>query len=420
MNTLLWFRNNLRLIDNEPLTEACSRSSQLQPVLFIPEDFSLWGASRKRFWIQSVQNFQQDLEKHGSKLLLLNGNPVRQLQEILETGQFTHLIFENAVAWNEVQQETEITKWCKPKGITCLGFESGGLFRQMELPFSLEQLPAVFTQFRHKVEAGCRVAPPLPAPASIPGFSGTPPLESVLLPEAESKPHPRSVLPFEGGETAAWERLNHYFGADKHLSRYKETRNGLLGSDYSSKFSPWLALGCISARSVVAEIKAYEKRNGANDSTYWLFFELLWREYFRWIALQQGRKIFLPGGIQGKPPSHYRNPKRFEAWCQGITGEPFVDANMQELLHTGFMSNRGRQNVASFLVHDLGLDWRLGAGWFERNLIDYDPASNWGNWNYVAGIGNDPREGRRFNIRRQAEMYDPKGEYVDFWIGSTI
>ena len=99
----------------------------------------------------------------------------------------------------------------------------------------------------------------------------------------------------------------------------------------------------------------------------------------------------------------------------GRTGYPFIDANMRELLHTGFMSNRGRQNVASFLVRDLGLDWRLGAMHFERLLLDYDPASNYGNWQYAAGVGSDPREDRYFNIVKQASSYDPDCEYIRLW-----
>jgi deoxyribodipyrimidine photo-lyase len=108
--------------------------------------------------------------------------------------------------------------------------------------------------------------------------------------------------------------------------------------------------------------------------------------------------------------------KRFEIWQTGNTGFPLVDANMRELADTGFMSNRGRQNVASFLTKNLGIDWRMGAEWFESRLIDYDPCSNWGNWNYTAGIGNDARGFRFFNINKQAQDYDPLGEYVKHWL----
>jgi deoxyribodipyrimidine photo-lyase len=105
----------------------------------------------------------------------------------------------------------------------------------------------------------------------------------------------------------------------------------------------------------------------------------------------------------------------FLKWKNGKTGVPFVDANMRELLHTGFMSNRGRQNVASFLINDLKLSWQLGAKHFEEYLIDYDVASNYGNWSYLAGKGNDPRTNRYFNIERQRQTYDPQNSYINLW-----
>lgn len=416
MQSFYWFRTNLRLTDNPSFAEACDLSDFLLPFLFIPADLDRWGESRLRFWLESVQDLTRQLEAKGSRLLILKGSPLEGISGLFQQLGTGALFYEKAVAWNEVQEEKAVKELAAQHKVRIQEFDTAGLYPAVDLPFTLEKLPQVFTQFRIKVEAGARVVRPEPAPVRFPPLPENAPVGE-KLPEPKGKVHPKSVLPFKGGETAAWERLRHYFGPGKFLSRYKETRNGLLGGDYSSKLAPWLALGCISARSVYQEIKLYESRNGANDSTYWLFFELLWREYFRWLALQHGRKIFLPGGIQGKVPAHYHNPRKFEAWCQGETGESFVDANMRELLHTGFMSNRGRQNVASFLVHDLRLDWRLGADWFERQLIDYDAASNWGNWTYVAGVGNDPREGRRFNIQRQSDTYDPKGEYQRFWLG---
>jgi deoxyribodipyrimidine photo-lyase len=105
----------------------------------------------------------------------------------------------------------------------------------------------------------------------------------------------------------------------------------------------------------------------------------------------------------------------FAVWAEGRTGVPFIDANMRELAETGFMSNRGRQNVASFLVRDLKVNWQMGAEYFESQLLDYDPCSNWCNWNYVAGVGSDPREDRYFNILTQAKNYDNNGDFVRIW-----
>ena len=193
---------------------------------------------------------------------------------------------------------------------------------------------------------------------------------------------------------------------------YKETRNELLGSGYSTKFSPWLAFGCVSARFIMSELERFEAQYGGNDSTYWVWFELLWRDYFKFVALKFGNALFKEGGLLAATGDRVNwvkgveSDKRFWAWANGETGVPFIDANMRELKATGFMSNRGRQNVASYLVKDLNVDWRRGAEWFESYLLDYDPCSNYGNWLYVAGLGNDPRQDRYFNVIKQAHASD--------------
>lgn len=235
---------------------------------------------------------------------------------------------------------------------------------------------------------------------------------------AAVRPDDRAALPFRGGETAALERLEHYCQRGR-VDTYKRTRNGMVGADYSTKLSPWLALGCVSARQVLQRVRAFERSSGiANEDTYWVVFELLWRDYMRFYALRHGTALFRLAGAQGAASGRQRwgrEPHLLSAWSAGATGYPFIDANMRELRLTGFMSNRGRQNVASFLVRDLGLDWRLGAAHFERHLLDHDPCSNYGNWQYAAGVGSDPREDRYFNIVKQASMYDPDCAYIRLW-----
>ena len=225
----------------------------------------------------------------------------------------------------------------------------------------------------------------------------------------------QSAFPFKGGEDKALQRLHYYLWESKNLSSYKETRNGLIGIDYSSKLSAWLANGSISARTIYWEVKKYEQKFGANDSTYWLIFELVWRDYFKYISLKHGNAIFKRDGILQKTYPWKNDKTHFSQWIQGTTPEPFVNANMLELKHTGWMSNRGRQNVASYFAKTLQMDWRMGAAYFESLLIDYDVHSNYGNWIYVAGVGNDPRD-RVFNVSLQAERYDPQGEYQAIWL----
>ena len=213
--------------------------------------------------------------------------------------------------------------------------------------------------------------------------------------------------------------MDHYFWKTKKLSFYKQTRNGLLGVDYSSKFSAWLANGSISARQIYWEIISYEKEIKKNQSTYWLIFELIWRDYFKYISLKHQDSIFHLGGILKKEYDWENDIEIIKNWINGTTKEPFVNANMIELKKTGWMSNRGRQNVASYFAKDLLLDWRIGAAYFESQLIDYDVHSNYGNWMYVAGVGNDPRD-RKFNVRLQAERYDEGGKFQRIWNQKTL
>ena len=227
------------------------------------------------------------------------------------------------------------------------------------------------------------------------------------------------IANLQGGESGAWSQIEQYIWAGNHLKSYKETRNGMLGWSDSSKLSPYLALGLISPRSVYHQVIEYEKDRIENQSTYWLKFELLWREYFHALGLFCGTKLFLTTGVRERSMSWSRDLELFERWKTGQTGCPIVDACMRELANTGYSSNRARQISASFLVRYLGIDWRWGAAWFEHHLIDYDPCSNWGNWQYLAGVGTDSRD-RVFGMRRQAEQYDGHTEFVKRWIPEFI
>lgn len=200
-------------------------------------------------------------------------------------------------------------------------------------------------------------------------------------------PDPRAVLLFHGGESAALARLEAWI-RNGGLRRYYDDRSGVLGADYSSKLSPWLAAGCISPARVYRRIR----EEGYDDSIRWLASELVWRDLFRYHLLYHGSDVFKAGGPSKASHRPWRQDKHlFEAWCSGQTGIHWVDAHMRELAASGFMSNTGRQLVASFLSCCLGVDWRLGAMWFEATLIDHDVALNYGNWNREARVRWSPR-----------------------------
>ncbi|GAM56702.1 cryptochrome [Vibrio ishigakensis] len=286
------------------------------------------------------------------------------------------------------------------------------LFHEGQLPFSKERLPKTFTQFRKRVE-NLAVVRPLPSPDALPQHIDLAIPRVCMLSEVNAS----IFYHFNGGEAQAKAHLESYFDSQRPQT-YKLVRNELDGWDNSTKMSPWLAQGNLSPRQVWYEVNNHEAHHGENDSTYWIKFELLWREFFHWYAHWHGRDLFKSSGLKENERDWGQDERVFENWCSGNTGYDIVDACMNQLNHTGFMSNRGRQLVASCLIHELGLDWRLGALYFEHNLIDYDVGSNWGNWQYIAGVGADAKPVRRFDLEKQTQMYDPEREFIDFWTES--
>ncbi|MBD2256708.1 DASH family cryptochrome [Pseudanabaena sp. FACHB-2040] len=427
MRTLIWYRNDLRLHDHEPLYRALQQEGQIIPLYcFDPRQwgqtafgFAKTGSHRTQFLLESLADLRQSWQALGGDLILRQGLPEAVIPELVQQLEIDAVYWHEEITAEERAVAEILTAKLESLGVRVRSFWGATLYRPDNLPFALSQVPEVFTQFRKRVEQDSAVDPLFPVPKQVSLVEGVPPgelptLESLGL--ATPTPDERAVLQFVGGETTALKRLHHYLWGTDCLKRYKETRNGLLGADYSSKFSPWLALGCLSPRKIYEEVQHYEANRFKNDSTYWLVFELLWRDYFRFICAKHGNKVFYPSGLRGLSIEWKQDWERFELWRQGKTGFPFIDANMQELAATGFMSNRGRQNVASFLTKKLGIDWRMGAEWFESCLIDHDVCSNYGNWNYTAGVGNDARGFRYFNIPKQAKDYDPQGAYVKHWL----
>ena len=422
---LVWFTKGLRLRDNHSLLQALAENERtVAAYCFDPRHFAetKYGFKktekfRAKFLIETLENLRKNLQNYNITLLVFHEKPEVIFPKIVKKYKIDTIYCQRE--WTS--EEVSVSQKIKAALSDCNFIETYDqfLFHPAEIPFSnFSEIPEVFTDFRKRVEAKAEVRKyaeyPKVQPESnlvkhsteIPGL--------IDLGLAEFEVDARSAFPFQGGEVAAEERLQHYFWETQNLKNYKETRNGMLGTEYSSKFSAWLANGSISPRFIYAEVKKFEREVVANQSTYWLIFELLWRDYFKYISLKHGSKIFQLNGISKKNLDWKNEPEVFKKWTEGETEEPFVNTNMNEIAATGFMSNRGRQNVNSFWAKELLQDWRIGAAYFESMLIDYDVHSNWGNWMYNSGVGNDPRD-RKFNIQRQAERYDPDGEYQKTW-----
>jgi deoxyribodipyrimidine photo-lyase len=427
---IVWLRQDLRLHDNEAITNALNKGEEVIPVYVFDErtfnDKTAFGFRktekyRAQFIIDAVKNLRESFQKLGIDLVVRVGKSEEIIYQLCEETQ-SSWVFCNVERTDEeikIQDKLEQNLWSSGKEMM---YSRGKmLYYTQDLPFPIAQTPDVFTHFRKEVEKYISIREPLPAPTNFHYWTvRVDPGEIPSLEDLGYEPimaDDRSAFPFKGGETAALARLNYYLWETDLIKNYKETRNGLIGGDYSSKLSPWLAQGCISPKYIYHELKKYEAARGKNKSTYWLFFELLWRDFFRLMGKKHKNKIFFKSGTRDFMPENWKDDMQlFKIWSEGKTGVPFIDANMKELKETGFMSNRGRQNVASFLVKDLKVNWQIGAEYFESLLIDYDVCSNWLNWAYVAGVGSDPRENRYFNILTQAKRYDPEGAYVKRWL----
>ena len=424
---IIWHRNDLRLHDREPFDKAIEEKAQIIPVYcFDPRHFATTsfgfpktGKYRAQFLLESITDLRNSLQQLGSDLIVRWGFPESEIVKIAAEIKADAVYYQKETTAEETAVEKKLERALSEIDVASKSFWEATLYLLEDLPFEIAQIPELFTNFRKQVEKKSEIKEPIPTPDKLPSLPNIslgkiPTLQDLGI--AAPNYDERAVLKFVGGETTALKRLQHYFWDTDCLQNYKETRNGMLGADYSSKFSAWLAHGCISPRYIYSKVQQYEKERTKNNSTYWLVFELIWRDFFRFICAKHGNKIFRESGLQGIDIPWKQDWDRFDLWREGKTGYPLVDANMREFAATGFMSNRGRQNVASFLTKNLGIDWRMGAEWFESLLVDYDVCSNWGNWNYTAGVGNDARGFRYFNIPKQSKDYDRHGDYLRHWL----
>ena len=420
---IYWFRNDLRLLDNPAFLKACSENDFLLPIYWHSENnldgnqFQKAGVHRQIFLKQSLAQLKKDLNLLGSDLIEIGGSNVDCVINVARDIKATKIFFENIQAPEEINQELKI----KQSGLEVVSIWQSSMLDINQLPFNFENMPDIFTHFRKVIElSNIKITNPHSRPTKIPPLPKHSQLfnhesEINVLPKYHQSSFPYLSQDFNGGEIQALRHLDNYL--EKKLAHsYKETRNQLFGEDFSTKFSPWLSLGSISARFIAFKIKEFENEYGANESTYWIWFELLWRDYFRFLHFKFGKKLYRKNGLN--EDGHYKEHSdiNFKKWVLGETGNNLIDAGMKELKGTGYLSNRIRQIVASYLIYDLSCDWRKGASWFESQLIDYDVYSNQGNWLYIAGLGTDPRGGRKFNTQKQNEEYDPNNIYKNLWL----
>ncbi len=423
---IVWFRSDLRLHDNEALSEALKLCQHILPVyIFDPKYFSHTHiyrfprtlSHRAKFLIESVSDLRHRLRELGSDLVVRVGLPEVEIFRLAQRFGTSWVFCNRERTRDEVQSQDELEKnlWSIGQEIR---FSRGKmLYYTKDLPFPISQTPDSFAAFKKAVEHFVSVRKPLPAPHDIP--LQRPLNDAGLIPTPEQlgcEPLPKikQAIHFHGGESSGIERLRQFLDVEApkvpHLDMPKT-----LGQTRHSLLAPWLSHGCLSPKLIYHKMMERESSFG-NDHFKKFREELLWRDFLRLMGKKYGANLFLAGGPKGEPREDLLEDwTSFEKWKNGCTGVPLVDACMRKLKHTGFLSNRARQIVASFLINDLQVSWQMGAEYFESILIDYDPCSNYGNWNYLAGVDRDVYRELTFNMVSQAKKLDPDFSYIRTW-----
>ena len=417
---LVWFRNDLRIHDNEILLEALRKADKVLPVYcFDPFYFKQnlsgnpkTGNIRARFLLESVANLRKNLCGIGGELIIRIGNPAEILPQLAEEYQVNEVYHHREVAHEEteISEQVETALW--KIRLNLKHFIGHTLYHKEDLPFPIKDIPDSFAVFKKKVERDSSVRQCVATPyhivtPSINDAGQIPTLQMLGLDEPFNDT--RATDHFTGGENEALAQLEKFFINNSHTVIGKKNTTLNL-----SKLSPWIALGCISLRQVYWEVIKQQQLN--NTAYPGILLDLLWRDYFRFMFKKHGQKFIAIKEDSADVAENIINSNElFEHWEHGDTGVPLVDAIMHELNATGYISNYSRQIVAGFLVHELKVDWKKGAAYFEEKLIDYSPASNWGNWAFIAGV-NDARESRYAVAALPITEQITKNDYIDTWL----
>ena len=452
MRVIHWFRSDLRVEDNAGLAAACGRGQALVPV-FVLDDALLRrhreAHPRLRFLHACIHDLASALDAAGSRLVVLQGAPHRSLPA------FARACKASLVTWNRdygpyaKRRDRAVRLALERDGVEVREYKDRVVFEGDEIPTAKGAPYSVFTPYRRAWWRRYRTDPPEKArvPGTLPPFpdlgsSGGAPAGSLDAPPGEprgatnggatnggsipgsgSGPHPAlaaaartdtTEIPLAGAASAR-ARLDAFLGGA--APRYHVDRDfpAVAGT---SRLSPYLRFGAISVRACFrAGLALAAAEPGSGDGVLKWLDELVWREFFHAVLDAHPRVLDGPFQSDFAALEWDTRPGRLEAWKAGMTGYPIVDAGMRELAATGWMHNRTRMIAASFLAKDLHLDWRDGERWFMRRLVDGDPASNNGGWQWAASTGTDAQPFFRiFNPTSQGERFDPDGEYIRRWI----
>ena len=411
---LVWFRNDLRVHDNGVLVEAIAKSDEILPVYFFdPRYFETTkyqtvktGLNRAQFLIDSVLALRQSFQAFGGDLLVVKGKPEELLPGLVSENGITEVYHHREVASEETAVSTRVEDLLWKLKVNLKHIIGHTLYNKEDLPFPIKDIPDAFAQFKKKTERDAIVKPCFLTPTQIHFVQqkdwGTLPSLAELIVHEQLPAEAKKVV-FKGGEQSALQLLDEFLELSGAASA--QTTKKL---DMVSKLSPWLSLGCLSPREVYWKMKEAEAKFGTRLFCKQVLQGLLWRDYYRFMLKKYGNTFFKPAGFNKNASPLSENPKALQAWKTASTPQDLVNLHMKELNETGYINSAARILLATYFVYELKLNWVLGAAYFEEKLIDYTPASNWGNWANVAGVGNDEKLTNGYCFTKQLKFFDPK------------
>ena len=415
---ILWFRQDLRLVDHPALHFCLSLNRPIIPLFILDTHYArpLGGASK--WWLhQSLKTLNLDIEAMGGKLLLAKGGPHTILRQLIKEHRVDTVVWHRAYEPEVIQRDGMIKKSLKEDGVDCHSF-NGRLLRE---PFEMETKSKtpykVFTPFWKALREGLQDMQPLEKPHIIP-FGGKD-IDGIRLEDLDLHPHDPDWSKglhetWDVGERAAHAQLDKFLDTVENYPTNRDRPD----LDTTSHLSPYLYWGQLSPRQVIHRLWAHQTMH-PNSATgcETLARELGWRDFFYHQLYHFPKLTKEPVNPLFSNLPWQNDPDNFEAWCKGLTGYPYLDAGMRQLWYTGWMHGRVRMAVASFLIKHLQIDWREGEAWFWDTLVDADMASNCSNWQWVAGSGADAAPYFRiFNPILQSQKFDPGGDYIRRWV----
>ncbi|MGB6220671.1 cryptochrome/photolyase family protein [Haloferula sp.] len=409
-----WFRRDLRILDNTALLNAKLASEHVLP-LYIVSDWKgqhLWtGPNRQSFLCACLSSLDKNLKTIGGRLIVHSGGAVEIIEDLLQTTGAEAVFFNQDPDPFGKETEARLTKTCQSRGVACRGFHDVTLHTPAEILTQGGDPYRVYTPYS-KNWLGCEKPAPLPKPKALATPDDIPSEDLPTLDHWNLGQPGNQIL--EAGERAAHERLKR--ALKERLTNYKDLRD-IPSESGTSRLSQDLRFGLLSPRTVYA--KAAHMLDGAEkkEGIHTFIKELAWREFYMAILDHYPHVLKEEFNKDWRGLPWDEPGENFEAWKEGRTGFPIIDAGIRELLATGFMHNRVRMIVAMFLTKDLHIDWRLGEQFFMQHLTDGEIASNNGGWQWSAGTGADAAPYFRIqNPWSQTKRYDPEGKYIKRWV----